>query len=151
MLKKVTAIALLILVLPSLIAGCGEGKKIPALAEISGTVVADGKPLKMVQVVFMPEPREGEILDAPQPSRAVTDEDGKFVLKYGGDPYLFGAAIGPHRITMDDTLHHESRENPVDFRFSQRLVGATTTPLRFEVKEGGDNSVTLDITEHMVN
>ena len=139
------------IVMASLMVGCGEGKKIPALAEISGTVVADGKPLKQVQVVFMPEPKEGEILDAPQPSRAVTDENGKFVLKYGGDTQLLGAAIGPHRITMDDTLHHESRENPVDFRFSQRLVGATTTPLRFEVKEGGDNSVTLDITEHMVN
>ncbi len=102
-------------------------------------------------VVFMPEPKEGEVLDAPQPSTAVTDENGKFSLKYLGNPELSGAAVGLHRIMMDDVLHHESRDEPVAFRFSQSLVNASSTPLTFEVKEGGDMSVTLDITEYMGN
>ena len=38
----------------------------------------------------------------------------------------------------------------IPFRFSQTLVNAAKTPLTFEVKEGGDTSVTLDITEYML-
>ena len=141
---------MLVLTLGLLLAGCGDGKKIPPLAEISGVVVACGQPVPQVKVVFIPETVEGQVLDAPQPSTAITDESGKFTLFYLGDPELSGAAIGRHRITMDDILHHESREEPVPFRFSQSLGNAGSTPLTFEVKEGGDTAVTLDISDHMV-
>ncbi len=132
-----------------LVSGCG-GKKAPDLVEVAGTVVANGQPLPQVEVRFMPEPKKGEVYDAPQPSVAITDENGQFSLRYQNKPELQGAVIGPHRITMDDILHHESRDNPIPFRFSQSLVNAAKTPLTFEVKEGGDTSVTLDITEYML-
>ena len=148
---KTVQFLLLVFGMLAFLVGCSGGKKVPPLAEISGTVVANGQSLPQVKVVFMPEPKEGEVLDAAQPSTALTDENGKFSLKYLGNPELSGAAVGLHRITMDDVLHHESRDEPVPFRFSQSLVNASSTPLTFEVKEGGDTSVTLDITEYMGN
>ena len=148
--KKYKPCLMLVLAV-ALLSGCGDGKKIPPLAEISGVVVAGGQPLSQVKVVFIPETVEGKVLDAPQPSTAVTDEAGKFTLLYLGDPNQRGAAIGSHRITMDDIRHHESRDEPMPFRFSQSLVNAGSTPLTFEVKEGGDTSVTLDISDHLVD
>lgn len=53
-------------------AGCGPSG--PAIAEVEGTVMLDGKPLPMASVVFIPE--------NGRPAGAITDENGHYVLNF---------------------------------------------------------------------
>jgi hypothetical protein len=66
----------------SLLAGCG-GNDRPALVEVTGTVMLDGKPLEGAQVVLKPLK-----VDDPKfqrPARSMTDADGKFSPNAYGD------------------------------------------------------------------
>ena len=70
--------------------GCGTKSDMPETAEVQGTVTLDSKPLANAKILFMPE--EG------QTSEAVTDEAGKYVLRYKGD--IMGAKVGKHKVTI---------------------------------------------------
>lgn len=68
-------------------AGCNNG---PSMANVSGSVTLDGKPLEFGYVVFQPaqgQPAQGEIAD-----------DGAFTLSSfkPGD----GAQVGSHKVTV---------------------------------------------------
>ena len=69
--------AWLSLSLAALLAGLLGG---PPLAEVSGKVTMNGKPLKNVKVDFHPDPDKGTNGTG---STGTTDEDGKFTLTYG--------------------------------------------------------------------
>lgn len=71
--------------------GCG-GDGV-SYAEVTGTVKSKGIPLEKIQVEFFPTTKG-------QPSVAITDPQGKYVLK---GPKGNGAAVGTHKVTLKDT------------------------------------------------
>ncbi|MDC0934905.1 hypothetical protein OAS39_01370 [Pirellulales bacterium] len=78
-----------------LLSGCGASYKI---ANVSGQVVKDGKPLSGVLVSF--QPTGGTLTDSPGPgSYGVTDAEGRFELKFVADDRI-GAVIGSHRVVL---------------------------------------------------
>lgn len=83
---------MLILLLGLLPIGCGESSEDkPILAEVSGIVTLDGKPLLKASVVFLPI-AEGQV------SGGVTDENGKYSLMY--EQSLSGAVLGKHQVEI---------------------------------------------------
>ncbi len=76
------------------LAGCGGG---PRLVPVSGVVTLDGKPYKNAVVSFQPVATKDN--DAPgRQSMGVTDESGRYTLKYDGlEP---GAVAGRHAIRI---------------------------------------------------
>ena len=71
------------------IVGC-TGSDRPPLAEVSGVVTIDGKPLPRVIVIF----ECGDL----RPSSGITDDAGRYQLGYLRD--TTGAAIGPHTVRI---------------------------------------------------
>ncbi len=123
------------------ISGCG-GEAIPELVEFEGTVLINGNPVPEVMVRFLPDPEKDNL---GRNSTGVTDENGKFVLKYGGDSEKLGAAVGWHRICLIDIMAENSRDEPIPHRFSMDLTEAASTPLSHEVK--AKESFELDISQ----
>lgn len=80
------------------ISGCGKPSvEIPKLAEVSGTVTMDGKPLQGAAVTFVPQS------DALA-STAQTDGGGRYELVYalpGTTKIVKGAALGTHTVRID--------------------------------------------------
>lgn len=73
--------------------GCSSGNRAGVdLAEVTGVVTLDGKPVKQVEVMFMPE---GGAIE----SRGITDDEGKFVAYY--PPAYPGAVPGKHRVLFE--------------------------------------------------
>ena len=71
--------------------GC-DGGKYPT---VSGTVTANGEPVAMVRVVFMPMAVGDNHTPGPW-SKGVSDETGHYTLQTRyGDP---GAVVGPHKV-----------------------------------------------------
>jgi hypothetical protein len=128
--------------------GCG-GEKIPKLAEVTGTLIADGEPVAQVDVFFLPDPEVEDFQSQSQPSRGRTNDKGEFTLQYDGKADMMGAAIGTHRVRLVDVMSEEARTDPMPYRFSQDLVNAGKTPLRVEVKAEGNKDVQIDITDFM--
>ena len=73
--------------------GCGGGAPSdqPDLANVSGTVTLDGKPLANAMVEFSPD-GDG------RPSTGSTSSDGSYTLQYTADNS--GAKIGGHTVTV---------------------------------------------------
>lgn len=73
------------------IVGCaGSGEPLPELAEVTGTVTLDGKPLENISVIFQPEMAD------QASSRGTTNAEGKFSLMYNQD--VSGAVPGKHKV-----------------------------------------------------
>ena len=74
--------------------GCGEAK--PQVAEVTGIVTLDGKPLELVHVEFWPQvgPR----------SFGKTDDSGKFTLQTD-DRTQVGCPLGTNKVSLRDTAH----------------------------------------------
>ena len=83
--------SLLVLLLASSLAGCSRG---PKLAEVTGTVRLNGKPLPNVMVEFNPDAATGVR------STGTTDETGRYTLIC--DDQRPGALAGPHRVVLHD-------------------------------------------------
>src|SRR5215471_20995710 len=77
-----------------LVPGCGKPKP-PPIVEVVGIVRLDGKPLKNVQVRFVPVNDFGPDYQAS----GVTDESGRFTLTCNGQP---GACAGENRVTVSE-------------------------------------------------
>jgi hypothetical protein len=71
------------------LSGCGSSGR-PDLAQVSGTITMDGKPLPDAQVVF--SPADG------RPSTGATDASGKYSLTYIRD--VKGAVLGTHSVRI---------------------------------------------------
>ena len=93
------------------------GMNLPPLAEVSGTVTLDGKPLENAIVQFQP------ITEGPKrdlnlaTSFGITDKDGKYSLVYLviDETRITGAAIGMHRIVIRATDKDGTDLIPVEF------------------------------------
>lgn len=84
----------------SLALGCsGGGAGGPAIVPVDGIVTLNGNPMEGATVVFSPK-KEGTM------SMAVTDAEGKFVLRTGSGKK--GAAVGDHDVTVQLTVTAEA-------------------------------------------
>ncbi|WP_417385005.1 carboxypeptidase regulatory-like domain-containing protein [Gimesia sp.] len=113
-----------------LVAGCGSGEETPPLAEVSGTVTIDGKPVSGASVIFEPK------FQAASASGG-TDKDGKFTLMYGD---ISGAAIGDYIVRV---FHYgDDPELPQESLVPESYGAAST--LTATVKEG-KNEIDFDL------
>lgn len=94
-----------VLFMAALLTGCSGGLKEFPVAEVSGVVLCEGKPVPFAKVQFNPQAAEGsKSAEVGKPGFAFADKDGKFVLStYGeGD----GAVVGKHTVTaVPDSAH----------------------------------------------
>jgi hypothetical protein len=105
-----------------MLAGCSGGAPVPKLNSVTGRVTLDGEPLAEAIVSFIP--------DKGPPSGAITDDEGKYVLKFKtGD---VGAVAGEHTVTISTDL--EGTNRPEDERVPEQYNKQTT--LRVTVTEG---------------
>ncbi len=77
----------------ALLVGCSDN---PQVADVTGVITLNGKPLEFVHVEFWPEvgPR----------SIGKTNAEGRFTLKTDDD-LLIGAVPGSHKVSLKDTWH----------------------------------------------
>ena len=109
--------------------GCGSGLKEFPVAETSGVVLCEGKPVPFAKVQFNPVKKEGsKSAVVGKPGFAFADQDGKFVLTTYSDGD--GAVVGKHIVTAVPDPGHPCNCHSDDI-----------TPLmEVEVKEGQENS-----------
>jgi hypothetical protein len=122
----------------------------PQLAEVSGVVTLNGKPMPEALVEFLPDPAKGT--HGPRAS-GTTDGEGRFRLVR--DNEQDGAVVGFHRVLIQDARTFPPPRNrwtggklPVmpPSRISGRYANASDTPLRQEVKVG-PQTITLELTK----
>ena len=101
-------------------------------AEVEGVVTQDGQPLPEVKITFSPDPER--VTTPARASHAVTDENGRFRLKYSGPETEFGAQVGWHFVTALDFKAENSRDNPIPVRIAAKYSQAAKSDLEFEVK-----------------
>lgn len=85
-----------LLVIAVLFPGCSSDESAPPreLGKVTGTVTLNKKPVSNVTVIFTPKEGGGA-------SYALTDSEGKFVLRYTSGK-LEGALVGVHTIALRD-------------------------------------------------
>jgi hypothetical protein len=136
--------AFLLLAGVTALSGCGGG---PPVAEVTGTVRANGQPLEKIQVEFWP------LEDGPK-SVGVTDAQGRYTLLIDGK--RTGAVVGRHKVilrdvgVLGDKFLGRAGES-VDMTKGRRpRVGAGyTDPLRTPVEKtvtAGKNDIEIDVT-----
>jgi hypothetical protein len=119
------------------------------LAEVEGTITANGKPLDNIQVEFWPE------VSGPR-SIGTTDTQGRFKMMTD-DGKKLGAAVGSHRIILhdvgifDDTVRgRDAADTDISKGRKPRISGIYTDPqkttLKKEVVAGEKNEFTLEVT-----
>ncbi|MEM7558237.1 MAG: carboxypeptidase-like regulatory domain-containing protein [Planctomycetota bacterium] len=110
--------------------GCDAGN--PNLAQVTGKVTLDGKPLVEAELVFTPSDQTGGS------SMASTDEEGNYTLFYSASET--GAWIGDHSVTITKT---DDREEGV-FQLVPPKYNDQST-LTAAVVKGEDNVKNFDL------
>lgn len=123
----------------SALAGCGDKLQV---AEVTGVVTLDGKPLEFIHVEFWP--------DVGPRSFAKTDASGTFTLQTD-DRTQMGAVPGSHKVSLKDTWH--TRDDYISEggdwvdmsagkkgRISTKYFDAVRSPLSVSVKAGEANN-----------
>jgi hypothetical protein len=92
---------LLALLLLLVVVGCGDSH----LVKVTGRVTHKGQPVPSTKVVFAPD-------DGSRTSHGVTDDDGKFTLKFTRS--TVGASRGPNTVflTYDVSADEETHKIP---------------------------------------
>ena len=75
-------------------AGCSSKSRKPELTPVAGTVMLDGKPLPDADITFF---LQGQSVPGYTASMGKTDAEGKYQLKFAGDP---GAVPGNFKVTV---------------------------------------------------
>jgi hypothetical protein len=134
--------------------GCSSSP--PPLAEVSGKLTMNGKPLGNVKVTFHPDPDQGT---RGPGSVGTTNADGTFTLTF--PPDKAGALVGHHRVILTDLDTFGTKfvgraeyvsedpkgaymETPKKPRFPEAYGDLARTPVRVELKPG-PNPVTIDV------
>ncbi len=145
---------LLLVVLPMLSVGCGQGDG-TTFAPVSGIVTVEGQPMAGVIVTF--EPLTTTVrAEQRAASVGVTDADGLYVLKAGGDQ-INGALVGKHRVRL--ALREPTLKDELDPTYdvqeeTKKLEGFKQLPKRynaeteltFEVSADGTDEADFDVT-----
>lgn len=113
-------------------AGCGPERE---SGQVEGRVLLDGQPLGQVRVLYLPDPLSGT---EGANSSAVTDAQGRYRLSYQTQQGGLGAAVGWHRITVEDIAAENSRSatRPPVARVPAVYSSARDTPLTYRVYPG---------------
>ncbi|OAI40411.1 hypothetical protein AYO40_04790 [Planctomycetaceae bacterium SCGC AG-212-D15] len=115
--------------LMALVVGCGSQG--PRVAEVTGTVTHEGKPVEKLFLNFVPE--------NGRPSWGVTDEAGHYSLHYERD--RSGAVVGTHKVWVQVRPASPKEESrPATLRPEMQQILSKygkkeTSPLRVEVNE----------------
>jgi hypothetical protein len=104
-LKYVSLLCLLCLV------GCA-GESGPRTVEASGIVTLDGNPVPKAQVTFIDS-------KASNPAVAMTDDQGRFSLKYNGEKN--GAIPGDYQVQVSKTIMEVGGDEGADITLSYGL------------------------------
>ena len=121
-----------------LVVGCGK----PKLAEVSGTVKLDGKPLADASVSF--QPIGDGTLNPGAGSYAKTDANGHYVLTQMGGAK--GALVGMHKVEISKTTNanpDDDRSRPTPEKVPARYN--TKSELTCEVLPGGRDDANFDL------
>jgi hypothetical protein len=105
----------LVIVLLVLLAGCNG----PEFGNVSGKVTLDGEPLVGGTVQFQP--------DGGSPAIGVTDEQGRYELKWSSDQG--GAPVGKHKVritSFDESKPRIKERVPVKFNRQTELIREVT-------------------------
>jgi hypothetical protein len=125
-----------------LIGGCSGGAK---TANVSGTVMLDGKPLANAHVVFQPVATGGK-QNVGMGSYGVTDANGSFALRLV-DSDQPGAVVGTHRVEINTKSGADDDRDP-KIRPPQRVLPAKynrETTLQFKVEPGGSTAANFEL------
>lgn len=116
--------------------GCGGNPAVyPPLAEVSGVVTLDGKPIEAALVTFKPE--EG------RNAGGETDAEGRYTLTYVGTTR--GASLGSHRVSMVKRILDPHYVQPR----SEKVAGMPPMPEYIDVIPkrftGPNSELTVDV------
>ena len=133
---KLSSLSLLFVVVT--LTGCGSDG--PELADVSGTVTFNGKPLRGAIVTFVPQA-------GGSTSSGVTGADGGYELMYLRDKH--GAMLGKHNVTIkmekltqDDMAEGEVVPEFVRVPEKYQQPGSLTAEV-----DSGDNDIDFELTE----
>lgn len=131
-----TSVGLIVAI--STFVGC-SGVELPELADVSGTVQMDGKPLADAGIVFVP-------VDG-RPSSATTDSNGKFTMVYSDQ--ADGVIPGTCRVMISTGKAGKENEDGTSVPAIPETVPLEynlDTSLTFEVKPGTSNTADFKLT-----
>jgi hypothetical protein len=137
-----------LLVTASLLAAAGCGGQTREFAEVKGKVTLNGAPLSGVVVTFYPD-SEGK--DSPPHARGTTDASGHYQLTTQDSRP--GAVIGKHRVVVNWPPRERTDDpakappKPPGPPIPLKYTVASDTPLLFEVKAGGAQTIDLPLTK----
>src|SRR5262245_27055589 len=115
-----------LLALPLLVTGCNTGPY--QVAQVSGQVTLNGKPLPNVAVMFQPVALQGNINPGPG-SYGITDKDGRYTLVLIGKETK-GAVVGKHQVRITD--HDDTKQDPSDDAPKRRKqAGGAKVPTKY--------------------
>lgn len=107
--------------------GCGGVSDLPELAEVSGTVTLDGKPVAGIIILFKP--------DKGRPGMGTTDAEGKYKLEYLHDEV--GTKVGPSTVSFEWPIGASGPPIPAKY-------GSNSTE-KVEVVPGKNNVFDFDL------
>jgi hypothetical protein len=135
-----------LLVTASLLAAAGCGGPPLVLAEVQGKVTLNGTPLSGVVVTFYPD---GVGKDSPPYARGTTDDAGHYKLTTQDSKP--GAVVGKHRVVVNWPPRERSDDpdkappKPPGPPIPVKYTVASDTPLIFDVKAGGAQTIDLPL------
>jgi hypothetical protein len=101
---------------------------LPDLEYVTGVVTRANAPLVGVVVRFAPLPLSGGTLENATPSEGITDEDGKYVLKY--DPDNDGVLPGNHEVSISTI---SGAVYPMAAQDQKKTVSSDSTTFNFNL------------------
>ena len=132
-----------------LLVGCSNEEF--GIAQVSGTVTLDGKPIAQVAVMFQPLAQGNNINPGPG-SFGVTDENGKYSLELVGLRKK-GAAVGKHQVRFDPySTEQQDPSSDAPFVPTKPLpkipsrYNSITPQFEFEVTQQGSTSADFALT-----
>jgi hypothetical protein len=121
--------------------GCQRGPDLPPMAEVTGTVTLDGRPLPRGTVQFVPDPSQGS--EGP-PAVGTIAEDGAYELTTAG---VDGAIVGTHKVrVISQELPKDETDTFPPSLIPSRYNNEQTSGFVVEVKEGTTNSIDLPLS-----
>jgi hypothetical protein len=132
---------LLLYVLFITVGGCGDG---PRLVKVTGKLTYKGQPVPSTDVYFVPD-------DGERRSHGVTDDDGKFTLKYSKREV--GVSRGKHTVYLKYDVSNDEYNGVIKPKASKELKAliekygdVKTSGLHFEVTKDGQ-SIDIELTD----
>lgn len=117
--------------------GCGGGPDLPPVADVSGVVTIDGKPLPRGTIQFVPDESQGT---AGATAVGTIDPQGRYTLKTAG---VDGAIVGFHKVgvyALEREPEDETAPPPLPL-IPPKYFNPDTSTLTAEVKADQDNVI----------